>query len=115
MVLFLLVSTPGITLSLHYCGGDLVSTSINSESKSCCDGAGCCENKTLHIGIEDDYINQVRITNVEAVDHYVPTPVFLVVGFSLPAEDYKAAGEYYYPPPPSTLQTRLALMQAFLC
>ena len=64
LALFLLVSTTGITISMHYCGGEYVSTSINKEAKSCCDSTGgCCENKTMHFEVEDDYVSPVQIDN----------------------------------------------------
>ena len=69
LALFLLVSTTGITISMHYCGGKYVSTSINEEAKSCCDGTGgCCENKTLHFEVKDDYVNAVQIENSKIVE-----------------------------------------------
>ena len=55
--MFLLFTTAGLTFSMHYCGGNYVSTSINKEAKSCCDGSGgCCENKTLHFEIKGDFV-----------------------------------------------------------
>jgi len=116
LALFLLVSTTGITFSMHYCGGKLVSASINKEAKSCCDDArGCCENKTLHFEVKDDYVCQVQIDNLKTVELDVLFPILFVVNFELLPEAEKATVVFYDTSPPPTIQTRLAFLQTYLC
>jgi len=53
----LLLGTAGITVSMHYCGNNLVSFLINGKAKSCC-GEKCkfCHDKTLQYKISDNFI-----------------------------------------------------------
>lgn len=52
----MLVSTMGLTISKHYCGGNLKSVSIVTEAQSCCDiPTGCCHNENFTIKVEDDF------------------------------------------------------------
>lgn len=116
LALFLLVSTTGITFSMHYCGGKLVSASINKEAKSCCDGnGGCCENKTLHFEIEEDYISPIIVENNTIVELDVLFPILFVLNFELlPTED-KATVAFHDSSRPPKIQTRLSLLQTYLC
>ncbi len=51
----LLVSTMGLVISKHYCGGDLVSVSVNHHSESCCGMGGCCKNETHIYQVKEDF------------------------------------------------------------
>lgn len=85
---FLMVATIGLTYSMHYCGGEFVSTSINKEAKTCCDGSGgCCENKTLHLEVEDDYVSPVQVKNVETVELDILFPILFGLNFELLDEE----------------------------
>lgn len=114
--LFLMVATTGITLSIHYCGGKIVSASIYKEAKTCCDGkGGCCENKTLHFEVEDDYISPVQINNIEVIQLDILFPILFVLNLELLDEEDKAIVAFYDALPPPTIQTRLAILQTYLC
>ncbi len=116
LALFLLVSTTGITFSMHYCGGKLVSTSINKEAKACCDGdGGCCENKTLHFEVEDDYVSPIVVEYNTIVKLDVLFPILFVLNFELLSTEDKATVAFYDSSPPPKIQTRLSLLQTYLC
>lgn len=116
LTLLLLVSTSGVTFSMHYCGGALVSTSINVEAKSCCeDNTGCCENKTLHFEVEDDYVSPVQVTNLETVALDILCPILFVLNLELLNNEDKDAQSLNDSSPPPTIQTRLSLLQTYLC
>jgi len=116
LALFLLVSTTGITLSLHYCGGELVSTSINKEAKTCCDGTGgCCENKTLHFEVEDNCVSPVQTNNVTPLELNILFPFLFIFNVELSVKDDKAFYAFHDASPPPIIQTRLALLQSYLC
>jgi len=116
LALFLLVSTTGVTLSMHYCGGKLVSTSINKEAKTCCDGTGgCCENKTVHFEVEDDYVSPVQVTNIQTVELDILFPILFVLNFELSIDEEIEQVAFYNSSSPPTIQTRLALLQTYLC
>lgn len=116
LAFFLLVSTTGVTLSMHYCGGELVSTSINKEAKTCCDGTGgCCENKTVHFEVEDDYVSPVQVTNIQTVELDFLFSILFVLNFDLSIDEEIEQVAFYDSSPPPTIQTRLALLQTYLC
>lgn len=116
MALFLMVATTGVTLSMHYCGGELVSTSINKEAKTCCDGTGgCCENKTVHFEVEDDYVSPVQVTNIQTIELDILFPILFVLNFDLSIDEEIEQVAFYDSSPPPTIQTRLALLQTYLC
>ncbi len=113
---FLMVATTGMTFSIHYCGGEYVSTSINKEAKSCCDDAGgCCENKTVHIELEDDYVSPVQIDNTKIAELDVLFPILFALHFELFSIESESFEVYTDTSPPPTIQTRLSLLQTYLC
>lgn len=114
--LFLLVSTSGTTISMHYCSGKLVSTSINKEAKSCCDGTdGCCKNKTLHFEVKDDYVDAVQYENTQVVALDMLFPILFAIHLELYPEETIVKGVFSDISPPLTIQTRLSLLQTYLC
>lgn len=116
LALFLMVATTGVTFSMHYCGGELVSITINKKAKTCCDGSGgCCENKTLHFEVEDDYITSGQVKNGENVELDILFPILFVLNFKLLEEKDKALEVFNDSSPPPTIHTRLSLLQTYLC
>ena len=68
IVLLLLVSTTGFSISKHYCENHLVSVAINKNAEPCNNHEdSCCQNFTVHFEVED-YFNSTQ-------DIYLPTPV----------------------------------------
>lgn len=113
---FLLVTTTGVTFSMHYCGGKYVSTSINEEAQSCCeDACGCCENKTVHIELENDYVSPIQISNPSIVALDVLFPILFAFNFEHSSELNDSAVVPTDTSPPPTIQTRLSLLQTYLC
>ena len=55
IVLLLLISTAGISVSGHYCGDTLQSVTVNTLPESYCDIEGCCHNETVTYKIDLDY------------------------------------------------------------
>ena len=53
--LLLLVSTMGLVISKHYCGGSFVSISLFTEAESCCEMDGCCHNETDFYQVDEDF------------------------------------------------------------
>jgi len=56
LILLLVFSTPGLTITRHYCGRNLVDTSIYSSPHNCCEGK-CpgCHNERINIRITDKF------------------------------------------------------------
>jgi hypothetical protein len=116
LILSLLVSTSGISLSMHYCDGELVSFSINKQVKACCDEVGgCCKNKTLHFEIKEDFENPLQVNKTKTVALDILFPILFVLNFELLDEKDIATHSLYDASSPPTMQTHLALLQVYLC
>lgn len=114
--LFLMIMTSGISVSVHYCGGSLVSATLNEEAKSCCGSrCGSCETRTVLIEIEDDYVAplQAEIPFVVLMDLFVPVLNILQNEFPVDGS-YSKYVFYDSSPPPLPVKNRLALIQTFL-
>jgi hypothetical protein len=57
LVLTILMTTAGMTITEHYCGNRLVSVNILSEPGSCCDKSDCCHNNTFTVKLDADFLN----------------------------------------------------------
>ncbi|WP_439184176.1 HYC_CC_PP family protein [Carboxylicivirga taeanensis] len=115
--LILLVSTTGITFSMHYCGGKYVSTSLYVEMDTCCDdGCGCCENKNIHYEVEEDFTSPA-ITDVAPaieLDLFIALIYYEAdVDFTCTLPVKKSFQDTLSPP--VTVSERLSLLQSFLC
>ena len=60
LVITLLISLAGITVSRHFCGEFLAKTSIGTEAEPCCDGnempQNCnCHSQTEILAVDDDF------------------------------------------------------------
>jgi hypothetical protein len=71
---YVLVSL-GLTINLHYCGGQLESFNLFSETESCCCGGEtmnktCCENQIVYYEISDEQrVSQdIRILTIPSID-----------------------------------------------
>ncbi len=116
LALFLLVVTTGITFSMHYCGGKLVSVSINKEAKGCCDVmGGCCENKTIHFEVDDDYITPLLAEHIKIVETDILFSELFVLDFNLTSDVGNIIVLFDDSSPPPTIHTRLALLQTYIC
>ncbi len=113
--LFLMIATSGVTLSMHYCGGNLVSTSINHKAKSCCDGTGgCCESKIIHVQIEDNFVSSIPVESNQTVELDLLFPLLSALNTEILVEDLVVSVEINDTSPPP-VQKRLALLQTYLC
>lgn len=80
LVLLLLVSTSGITISKHYCGGNLRAVTIMTTPDPCCDTEGCCHNDTEVYQVSDDY--SITFLYIDFEQEVVPVPVLLAYNSS---------------------------------
>ena len=110
----LLVATTGLAISKHYCGGELISTSVLGEAESCCDSGDCCKNETEHIQLDVDYSVSATVVLPESVQ--MDLIVFTAALFNVnEAENTKLVQEFLtdsHPPP--KLHTSLAIRQSYL-
>jgi len=67
IILLLIITTGGITITKHYCGNSLIGRSIFSAPEDCCNGP-CkdCRNETKTIKVTDTFesaVNQINFHN----------------------------------------------------
>jgi len=112
--LLLLITTTGFALSKHYCGGELISTSLYAEAESCCDFGDCCKNETEVFQLDEDF----SVTTVVEIPESVMIDVMAVALaiFNSALEDNSIAEdvELMDSPPPPNIQTSLSLRQTYL-
>lgn len=101
---------------MHYCGGELVSISINKEAKTCCAGTGgCCKNKTLHFKVKGDYTGVVQMEYSKLATLALIFPILFTLPLELNPLEEKYEVAFYDGSPPHRIQARLALWQTYLC
>jgi len=116
LLVYLLVATTGITFSVHYCQGEYISASIDKEAKSCCNGRDkCCKDKIIHFEVKDNYDNTNAMATVKTVDLGVLIPYIRLFRRTLIPEIHKGAEEYTHTLLLLKTQTRLSLLQTYLC
>lgn len=112
--LLLLISTTGLAISKHYCGGELSSTSLYAESDACCESDDCCKNETEVFQLDEVFsVSSVsELPESVQIDLLALTVVVfsLIPEASLNATDYEIADS----PPPLNIHTALAIRQTYL-
>ena len=70
------MSTVGVSVFSHYCGGELEKVTLFSKTKSCCDGEesemtddGCCKNVVVHVSFQKDFTFYTLINSIKAPIH----------------------------------------------
>ena len=113
----LLITTMGYSLSKHYCGSNLVEVSINFEADPCCNDEGtsdCCKNETEYFQLKVDFVSTVSLDNNQITEIKVLFP--LVFTFSICASgNIEIQTSNYAESPPPKIQTKLSLLQTYLC
>lgn len=114
--LFLVVITTGITFSMHYCGSKLISVSVNNETKSCCDShCGNCNNKTLRVEVEDQFLIPDQIESSNSIEQNLLFPVLIANNDEILSRESKTLDLFSDSSPPSGIPARLSLLQTYLC
>jgi hypothetical protein len=79
------LSTVGVSVFSHYCGGELEKITLFSKTKSCCDGEeeeetedGCCKNELVHVSFQKDFTFYTFIKSIKApiVELFIIKPDF---------------------------------------
>lgn len=110
----LLFTTVGLTISKHYCSGDLITASIFGEAESCCGDSDCCHNETEVYQLQEDY-SLVSVAEVpQSAEFELLNFAILVYNFSVTEnEKIEEFFEFDLPPPPK-IQTVLSQRQTYL-
>ena len=115
LILILTVVTMGFSVSQHYCGGQLVSVSVNENAESCCGPVGtCCQNEIIHLQLEDDYVIGAAyelLNTAEQEFFFYATPVVLTNELTRKLTVEEKFSDFS---PPLDLPTYLASLQTYL-
>ena len=67
------MSTIGVSVFSHYCGGELEKVTLFSKTKTCCGEEeeaemeeGCCKNEIVHIAFQKDFTFYTLANNIKA-------------------------------------------------
>lgn len=118
LVIFLLTTTIGFSVSKHYCGSRLVEVSINSEAEPCCDDMGnsnCCHNETEYFQLKEDLVTPVSFENIRIASFDILFPLVFVYSFNTPGNIETEVINFAESPPPPAIQSKLSLLQTYLC
>ena len=65
LVVLLLFTTTGFSVTSHYCGNHLVSIALGKDAKACCDNATgtCCHQETEHFQLKEDFLPGITQVN----------------------------------------------------
>lgn len=73
VVLIYVMSTVGVSIFSHYCGGELEKITLFSKTKSCCGEEteadmedGCCKNESIHLAFQKDFTFYSVAKNLKA-------------------------------------------------
>jgi hypothetical protein len=103
VILLLIFGTSGITITRHYCGTNLVSTSLYSTPEDCCDNCPYCHNEKISFRITDNFESfQAKPTLAASVkillDHNT-LPVILAFSDTPLVSDKMTGGQVIKPNP----------------
>ena len=106
-----LITTMGLTVSVHSCGGELKSIQLLSEAENCC-GDSCpnCQNEIVKLEVEDDFTIQTLNFDFEQEFTFLSTFIQL---FIVPSFKEAVVQLAYHEPPPLKIQTVLSDLQVY--
>lgn len=109
----LLVTTMGLMVSKHYCGGQLVSVSVFHKADSCCDDGGCCNNETHFFQVKDDFSAPAVFSVPLSAEIHLLSQQLWQAEFLFPSEQEEQNTIDYQSPPPLTVMEKLAEEQVY--
>jgi len=112
-----LTTTTGFTLSKHYCGGEMISISINFEAEACCDdvdNSSCCRNETEHFQLKEDFVSNVIDFQFQDTNTDILQPIVLAFIYNSFLPDLDIDIRPTESPPPE-IKTFLSTIQVFRC
>ncbi len=116
VTILILLSTFGVSISSHYCGGHLRSISLFTEAKTCCGDTegGCCHTENDVVVLDDDYTVQtvtaatapleISLFCINIICEYSLSNIFTTYTLSV----------YSDLPIPDSLSKRISILQSFI-
>lgn len=107
----MMISTMGVTISKHYCGGNLQDVNIASVADTCCNDGGCCSTEIEKYQLEVDF--SISSFKIDFTQFALVSPVVIQL---LNVELAVLNTEFYTenPPPPPKIKTVLSSLQTYL-
>ena len=117
LIILLLISTMGITISKHFCSNHLVSQEINASVSNCCGetDSTCkmCHTEHIKLKIEDDFQDISHSFNFKQIAISIN---FIYTLFSSELLNVNIdKSQLLESPPPLTTLNHLSLLQTYLC
>ncbi len=111
--LFLFVlSTSGVSVASHYCGGTLMEVDVASMADACCDDEGCCKTEIQLYQLQDDF--SAPVFELDFTQFAIQLPIALVLmDMALPTQTHPLFWVANDPPPPD-IHTTLSLFQQYI-
>jgi hypothetical protein len=125
---FILVSTTGFTINLHYCHSHIYDLAVFAPAHSCCEagsGAQChasgdmdtsnhCEDESIVVESTDDYIGSSFTVSLEN-DHSIDLLLAASILFNVQGSDDKIVTEApWHKEPPPYREVVLSQIQSYL-
>lgn len=114
VALLLLISTIGMAVSTHYCGGKRVSVSFFKKADSCCNMAGCCKNENHFYKVKDDFSSSSIATVPLLAELDILGEQLWSAELLVTSEQEEENPVIYNSPPPPTVLEFLAREQLYL-
>jgi hypothetical protein len=115
LILILTLVTMGFSVSQHYCGGQLVSVSVNETAESCCGPVGtCCQNEIIHLQLDDDFVVEATYELLNPADQEFFFYAFPIVLTNELSQKITVEEKFSDFSPPLDLKIYLASLQTFL-
>lgn len=102
------MSTIGVSVFSHYCGGELEKVTLFSKTKSCCgeeeevamDDDGCCKDEIAHVSFQKDFTFYTLVKAIKApiCQLFVIQPDFNLVFFKSHVADFLSIDKKVHPP-----------------
>lgn len=103
------MSTVGVSVFSHYCGGELEKVTLFSKTKSCCGGEdadsdmgedSCCKNELVHVSFQKDFTFYTIVNAIKAPisQLFVIKPDFNFVFFKSHVADFLSIDKKVHPP-----------------
>jgi len=110
----LLVTTMGLMVSKHYCGGQLISVSLFHKANSCCGDAGCCKNENHFFQVKDDFSTPAVFSVPLSAEIHLLSQQLWQVESLFPSEQEEEENTFVdHSPPPLTVMEKLAEEQVY--
>ncbi|MDE5417623.1 hypothetical protein L3049_06340 [Labilibaculum sp. DW002] len=111
LALVIFVVTTGVTISTHYCGGNVKDVSFLSVTQSCCENPeGCCHDEAYTIKIENDFSISSYTFDFTQFEIVLPILIELIkVEDPIMAKVYSLRNTM----PPPKIQTVLSSLQTY--